>query len=160
MSNKTKVLEIDSPVPSTPEHEGAEPQSSAPVVEPKKLSRIEELEQNANKLLDDPTYDPMQGPSALFGLYGPYLFKAVDQMSNKQLKRLIKVLVTYPLEDIKLNKKNALEVEAFKIADRMLQSKYLMQLIVYHEEEEKRKASQQPTTEVVDSGKEDGQNKS
>lgn len=129
---KSKVIKEDVHV-SPPEAQGVGDQTPAP------MSTIDELEANASKLLDDPDYDPMSAPATLFGLYGVHLFRFVDSMSNKQLKRLIKVLVTYPLEDIKINKKNALEYEAYKIADRMLQSKYLMQLIVYHEEEEKRR---------------------
>lgn len=96
------------------------------------------LQENMNKAPDDPTYDATAAALTLFGLYGPKLWQCVDQLSNKQLRRLLKCLVTYPLEDIEINKKNKFEVEAFRIADRLITSKYLVVMGNAFEEEQKR----------------------
>lgn len=85
-------------------------------------------------------YDPALAPSSLFGLYAPHFFSLVDGLSNKQLRRLVKALVVYPLEPIKPNKNNDAEVKAYNIGDRMLQAKYLMILYTAHEAQEKQKA--------------------
>jgi hypothetical protein len=104
---------------------------------------LEELKQNAALDPADPAFDPMAGPTALFALYGPQLMALTDKLSNRQLKRLLKYLVMYPLEDIKLNMKNPVEVEAFKIADRLVTSKYLMILGAAFEDEEKKRLAKE-----------------
>lgn len=96
------------------------------------------LEENMKKDANDPSYDATAAALTLFGLYGPHLWNAVDRMSNNQMRRLLKCLVSYPLENIKPNKKNKFEYEAFKIADRLITSKYLVILAAAYEDEQKR----------------------
>lgn len=104
---------------------------------PENASAVDALQENASKDIMDETYDPMAGALTLFGLYGPQLFNLIDKMSVRQLKRFSKALVTYPLENIEINKKDPIQVEAYKIADRMLTSKYLLILTTAFEEKQR-----------------------
>ena len=128
-------LPVTTPITTMPELE-SEMQKLSEVSENNKNS-IDALQANAQKDLMDETYDPMAGALTLFGLYGPQLFSLIDKMSVRQLKRFSKALVTYPLENIEVNKKDPIQVEAYKIADRMLTSKYLLILTTAFEEKQR-----------------------
>lgn len=108
-------------------------ESSSPAKTP-----LEQLEENCNKMIDDPSYDPMAGPATMFGMYGPLLFSCVDRLSNRQLKRLIKALCVWPIEDYSANRKNTVEYEAFKIGNKMLEAKYLLKMVHSMQEIEKK----------------------
>ena len=83
--------------------------------------------------------DPAAAAGALFALYGTRLYAIVNALSAKQLRRLIKALVVYPLEDQFVNKKNELEMNAYHMATKMIESRFLLTLSAAWEEEEKRK---------------------
>lgn len=84
--------------------------------------------------------DPGAAAGALFALYGSKFFNIVNQMSNKQLRRLVKALVTYPLEDVFVNTKVPIEMNAYHIGNEMITSRFLAVLANTYAEEEKRKA--------------------
>lgn len=83
--------------------------------------------------------DPGAAAGALFALYGSKFFNIVDGLSNKQLRRLVKALVTYPLEDVFVNTKVPIEMNAYHIGNEMITSRFLATLAHVYEEEEKRK---------------------
>lgn len=99
------------------------------------------LEENAKKTSDDPTYDPSAAALATFGLFSARFWPLVDRLSSKQLRRLIKALVTGELENVEVNKKNPIEFEAYKLAHQLLQSKYLAILVAAFEDQEKRRVA-------------------
>ncbi len=104
---------------------------------PENQAGIAGLEANAQKDVTDPTYDPMAGAMTVFGLYGPALNNLIDRMSVRQLKRFAKALVKYPLEGNEVNQKDPVQVEAYKIADKMIQSKFLLILSTAFEEKQR-----------------------
>lgn len=110
---------------------------------PGNAQALEALSENAQKDITDPTYDPMSGALTLFGLYGPALSNLVDQMSIRQMKRFIKALVKYPLEGNEVNPKDPIQVEAYKIADKMIQSKFLLILSTAFEEKQRQEMAKQ-----------------
>lgn len=118
-----------------------------------KKTSIDALSENAQKDIMDETYDPMAGALTLFGLYGPKLFALIDQMSVRQLKRFSKALVTYPLENIEINKKDPVQVEAFKIADKMITSKYLLILTTAFEEKQRQEMAQKEFQKIQEEAK-------
>lgn len=95
-------------------------------------------EQKINQqLASDQDYGAAAG--ALFALYGTRLYATVDSLSAKQLRRLIKALCVYPLEDQFINKKVPLEHSAYILANKMIESRFLITLYTGFEEEEKRR---------------------
>lgn len=82
--------------------------------------------------------------AALFKKFHPEFLARVDRLSNKSLRRLIKAMVSLPLEDAKLNLKMDEEKQAFMVAMNLIDAKnYLMLYTKYkHAEElEKNKVS-------------------
>ena len=99
---------------------------------------VEVAEQKINeRLASDQDYSAAAG--ALFALYGTRLYATIDSLSAKQLRRLIKALCVYPLEDQFVNKKVPLEHNAYLLANKMIESKFLITLYTGFEEEERRK---------------------
>lgn len=140
LENKAVSPESTAPISSMPELE--QEMQKLKDMSPQNSQAIDALQSNANKGLMDETYDPMAGALTLFGLYGPQLFSLIDRMSVRQLKRFSKALVTYPLENIEINKKDPVQVEAYKIADRMITSKYLLILTTAFEEKQRQEMAQ------------------
>lgn len=116
--------------------------------------QVRGLEENAALAHTDPNYDPEKGPLALFALYGPQLYSHVDQLSSRQLRRLLKALVTWPLEDVQVNKKNPIELSAYNIANEMITSRFLLTMIQAHDEQERRKKADEEYRKTLGESKE------
>lgn len=77
----------------------------------------------------------------MFTMFGPRFMMHVDQLQSlKAAKRVLKKLVTFPLNEKAFNPTSELEKEIFNLGDRLLQSKYLMIIHTFNESEEMKKA--------------------
>lgn len=101
---------------------------------------LEQLDKKAEKLYQ-PGNTPEDIAAQFFFLYHHRFTNYVNKLSNGQLRRLINALVKFPLEKEDYQPKNENEREAFNIGDRLLSSKYVMQIHVLsqnmHEQKEK-----------------------
>lgn len=108
------------------------------------------------QLASDQDYGAAAG--ALFALYGTRLYAAIDALKTNQLKRILKTLCVYPLEDQFINTKNPLEKQAYLLANKMIESKFLITLDTVAKEEQRRKAlteeQKAKTSEVIAQAKE------
>ena len=118
----------------------------------KSMAELEEAEQK---------FDPMMAPAGMFGLYLPKFIEKIDTLSNKSLRRVMRALVAYPLEELHPHKNNPDEVFAYKVGEKLQEAKYIMILhtAVQHqmELEQKKMEEQQKKnseTQVADSTQE------
>lgn len=72
------------------------------------------------------TTNPEELASTMFAMYFPRYVANVDQLSSNSLRRLVKALVGYPLEDFTVKSSNKLESEAFAIGRALLDAKMMM----------------------------------
>ena len=87
--------------------------------------------------------DPFSAAANLFGIYSPPFFELVDSLSTGQLRRLVKALVSYPLNDKEyLEADQPRTIEAYKIGDRLIKSRTLMEMQVMMDAEKAKKEEQ------------------
>lgn len=79
--------------------------------------------------------DPEEIASMLLTLYTPRFCALVDQLSNRQLKRLIKSMIEYPIGK-NYNHNDSTEAEAFNIGNRLVDAKYVLMVNTYNENRE------------------------
>lgn len=91
--------------------------------------------------------------AGMFSLYTPKFKQAVDTLSSRQLRRLLKMLVEYPLNERDYQPKNDIEKNAFLIGNKLLEAKFMMILTTHFDLAEK-------TNEEKKEGKEDGETNS
>lgn len=99
-------------------------EGTLPVVEaaePKPLSTSEQETSLINKTLDQ--------CAGLLENYRPKFVAGVDKMSSNQLRRLLKTLVEYPINDRPYNPKDGEEKAVFMLGTRILEAKHT--LIMY-----------------------------
>lgn len=102
------------------------------------LTREQIAEQKINEqLISEQDYGAAAG--ALFALYGTRLYAAIDALSAKQCRRVIKALCVYPLEDLCINQKNVVEWQSYLLANKMIESKFLLTMDTAAKEYERRK---------------------
>lgn len=92
------------------------------IIEPDKV-----MEQ-AKKIAETP-HAPEDAAAGIFQMLLPIFENHLNGLSKKALRRLIKGLVTHPLEEYVPKggeKEKKLEKNAFAVGERMLQSKYMM----------------------------------
>jgi len=95
--------------------------------------------------------------AVLFRLYGPKFYQGIDRLNLKALRRVIKKLVTYPLNTKELKPQTNLEKEVFGIGDRLLEAKYVMIMGTYARNKDIAKALEDKVEEVEQLNKEKGE---
>lgn len=76
--------------------------------------------------------DPLEIASMMLTLYTPRFCALVDQLSSRQLKRLVKALVEYPVGR-EYSHRDKLEAEAAAIGHNLLDAKAALLFATYHE---------------------------
>lgn len=77
--------------------------------------------------------DPEEMAATLLTLYTPKFEMLVNTLSQKALRRLVKKLVQYPLNEKDMNATSSAEKNAFLIGDRLLEAKYMLMINTYAE---------------------------
>ncbi len=98
---------------------------------------------------------PEDVAATFFKVYLPVFFRTIDQMSGRQLRRLTKALVSWPLEMSDYKPPNQVEKDAFSVGSELIKTKFMM---VLHTEKErldakKEKQEAKESEEGNDSGK-------
>lgn len=70
--------------------------------------------------------DPAGLASAILGLYTPKFNNAVDRLSSNALRRVLKKLVSFPLNDKDYTATSQGEAEVFAVGDKLLEAKYVL----------------------------------
>lgn len=86
--------------------------------------------------------------AVLFRLYGPKFYMGIDRLSLKALRRVIKKLVTHPLNTKEFKSQSNTESEVFGIGDRLLEAKYVMIMGTYSRSADINKALEVKTEEL------------
>ncbi len=82
--------------------------------------------------------DPFAASANLFGIYSDPFFNLVDGLSTGQLRRLVKALVTYPLNNKEFITDESQKLkQAFHIGDKLIKSRTIMEMQVMMEHEQK-----------------------
>lgn len=69
---------------------------------------------------------PEEIAATMFTLYLPRFQAAVDRLSNKALRRVMKALIEYPLVDEEYQFSTELEKDTFFVAERLILAKMMM----------------------------------
>lgn len=147
MGNKLDKIEVSmedvEKLDSLPEEAKAEKVVDAVEVE-KQL-----LEEERKRLEAEP--DPVEIASMMLTLYTPRFNAQVDRLSNRQLRRLIKSLVEFPVGKT-YKHTDSLERECFGIGKNLMDAKYVLIANTYNEHRdtimaEARKAAAETQTE-------------
>lgn len=75
--------------------------------------------------------------AGMFSLYLPKFKQAVETLSSRQLRRLLKMLVEYPLNEREYQPKNQVEKNAFLVGNKLLEAKFMMILTTHFDLAEK-----------------------
>jgi len=108
-----------------------------------------------------PEFDPVTSASGIFGHLFPKFCVAVDKLSNKALRRLIRALIANPLEEYFPNLKSENEKNAYILGQHLYEAKTTLVLhLLYSKQEEiqkldsneKNKEINNVETKAMDSG--------
>ncbi len=77
--------------------------------------------------------DPQEVAAQLFTLYLPRFQQLVDELSNNELRRVLKNVVEFPLADPPIKHISPEEKEAFQIGHQLVQANIMMQIYTYNE---------------------------
>jgi hypothetical protein len=72
--------------------------------------------------------DPQEVASQLLHFYTPVYENLVNQLSSKAMRRLLKKLVEYPLNEKQMNGTSAIENQAFAIGLRLIEARTVLEL--------------------------------
>lgn len=111
-------------------NEEASIEMEVPTVDAKKIE-AEMLAAAANRAVD-----PAESAAMVFHMYKPEMLKRLQMLSSKQMRRLLRKLVEYPLNEAEMKGFSRLENEFFLLSDAMLQSKFIMMQQTYMESAE------------------------
>jgi hypothetical protein len=70
--------------------------------------------------------DPAEMASTMLYLYTPKFNAAVDKLSSNALRRVLKKLVSYPLNEKDYKATSQGELDVFAVGDRLLEAKFLL----------------------------------
>ena len=112
-------------------------------------SNEEEIKAIEEKLINDHAYrDPINAAANMYGLYMPKFKQGVDMLSSKALRRLLKALIEYPLEETKYQHSTPLEKQLMAIGHAVLEAKFLMILQTYNTHMDKLEEALDPNKEA------------
>lgn len=103
------------------------------------------IEQEMLQAAENRAVDPAESAAMVFHMYKPELYKRIPKLSQKAMRRVLQLLIEYPLNDKKLAGTSQLEKEVFLLADAMLQSKFIMMMDVYKDGAEQLIKAQEET---------------
>ena len=105
-----------------------------------KLAMVDESETEAlvtdNSLqldMRNMSEDPQGMASVMIGLYMPKYLMGVDKLSSNALRRVLKKLVSYPLNDKEYKSTSQLEADVFNVGERLTEAKFMLMTAHYHE---------------------------
>lgn len=75
--------------------------------------------------------DPNEMASTLMVLYTPKYIAGVDRLSSNALRRVLKKLVQYPLNEKAYEPTSQLEADVFNVGDRLSEARFLLQMANY-----------------------------
>ncbi len=111
--------------------------------EPKVMPTAEE----AAAATPPPVFDPVSAASQVFQKYFPMYCGEVEKLSQKQMKRVAKAVIGLPLEEgCKPNLKDEKEMNAYYLAERLMQAKLV---IIHHAMTEQHRKSQEKAAEAA-----------
>lgn len=90
---------------------------------------------------------PEDVASQLLYMYTPIYENFVNGLSTKAMRRLLKKLVTYPLNDKEMNSTSPQEEQAFQIGNRLLEAKYVLIMDTYAKNIEQMQAQSELETQ-------------
>jgi hypothetical protein len=93
---------------------------------------LEELKAQASEGIKQEVEDPTEMASTMLALYTPKFNEGVDQLSSNALRRVLKRLVSYPLNDKEYKATSNGEKNVFLVGDRLLEAKFLLIMENYH----------------------------
>ena len=114
-------------VKATVEGSDASVEIEIPKVDAKKI------EQDMLQAAENRAVDPAESAAMVFHMYKPEVMKRLPLLSSKQMRRLLRKLIEYPLNENELKSFSKIEGEFFLLADAMLQSKFIMMQQTYME---------------------------
>lgn len=89
---------------------------------------VEEFMVNAAK---ERAEDPTEMAAGAYAMYGPYLKMAIPKLSTRSLRRILKYLVFYPLEQDSVQAANETEKSVMQLANLLIEAKFVMQMDAY-----------------------------
>lgn len=89
------------------------------------IEEMKALGSNTDEIFSRVT-NPEDAFAACFYVYFPRLEMLVSKLSNRKLRRLIRAIIETPLNKKQYNMFTTEEKEAFVLADKLLESKFLM----------------------------------
>lgn len=95
-----------------------------------KLAAVQEAPTTA-KISGTLSDNPNEMAATLLHLYTPKFLAGVDTLSSNALRRVLKRLVTYPLNEKAYKPTSTGEANVFAIGDRLLEAKFLLQMANY-----------------------------
>lgn len=75
--------------------------------------------------------DPNEMAATLMTLYTPKYIMGVDRLSSKALRRVLKKLVSYPLNEKTYAPTTQLEADVFNVGDRLSEARFLLNMASY-----------------------------
>jgi hypothetical protein len=99
----------------------------------KNQEALESLKTEATEGLKQETDDPVEMASTMLYLYTPKFNSAVDKLSSNALRRVLKRLVSYPLNEKEYKATSQGEQDVFSVGDRLMEAKFLMIMDNYHQ---------------------------
>lgn len=94
------------------------------------------IENDMLQAAENRAVDPGESAAMVFHMYKPEVLKRLPVLSSKQMRRLLRKLIEYPLNENELKGFSKIENEFFLLADAMLQSKFIMMQQAYLESAE------------------------
>lgn len=99
-------------------------------------ANAKKIEQDMLQAAENRAVDPGESAAMVFHMYKPEVLKRLPLLSSKQMRRLLRKLIEYPLNENELKGFSKLENEFFLLSDAMLQSKFIMMQQTYMESAE------------------------
>lgn len=92
----------------------------------KNQEAVDALKADATQGLKQEVEDPTEMASTMLALYTPKFNEGVDQLSSNALRRVLKRLVSYPLNDKEYKATSNGEKNVFLVGDRLLEAKSVL----------------------------------
>jgi hypothetical protein len=117
------------------------------------------IEQEMLNAAENRAVDPAETAAMIFTMYKPEVSKRLSMLSSKQMRRLLKNLIEYPLNEKEMKTFSKLENEFFMLASSMLEAKFIMMQQTYMESAEQLVQAQDELIfgkETTENGETDG----
>lgn len=95
-----------------------------------------QIEQEMLNAAENRAVDPGETAAMIFTMYKPEVSKRLSMLSSKQMRRLLKNLIEYPLNEKEMKTFSKLENEFFMLSSAMLEAKFIMMQQTYLESAE------------------------